>query len=188
MWQGRTVTAASDRFVEVYERFYQPVYLYCRRRTSLAKVDDAVAETFLAAWRLIEEIPVGDAALPWLYKVAYRRLMHQWRSGSRRHRLEKRLASLGVEMTPTPDDYAMSRHDSQLILQAASLLRRADQEILRLSLWEELDHDDVAAVLDINNVAVRQRLSRALKNLTREHNRLETRQVTTPAAQKGGAW
>ena len=182
------MSADSEKFEEIYGDFYQSVYLYCRRRTSLDRVDDAVAETFLTAWRMIHNLPEGDEALPWLYKVAYRRLMHQWRGATRRRRLDKRLSSIGMEATPLPDDYAISRHDSALMLHAVSRLRRRDQEILRLSLWEELDHSQVAVVLGITNDAVRQRLSRSLKRLTNEYNRLETKKAHTPAAQKGGAW
>ena len=80
------MTAGDTRFVEVYESFFRLVYGYCLRRTSPDKVDDAVAETFLVAWRRIGDVPIGDAALPWLYGVAYRVLSTQWRARSRRGR------------------------------------------------------------------------------------------------------
>jgi DNA-directed RNA polymerase specialized sigma24 family protein len=42
---------------------------------------------FLTMWRRIDEVPEGDAALVWLYGVAYRVIGHQWRSVKRRSRL-----------------------------------------------------------------------------------------------------
>ena len=57
-----------------------------------------------------------------------------------------------------------------------------------LSIWEDLSHSEIAVVLNISVDAVKQRLSRAKKNMTREYNRLEKRRFRTPAAQKGGAW
>lgn len=73
-----------------------------------------------------------------------------------------------------------------MVLEAASRLRRIDREILRLALWEELSHSDIAMVLDVRVDAVRQRLSRALKNLAREFERLERKPSPTPVAKRGG--
>lgn len=174
------------RFVEVYEKYHSPIYVYCRRRVSTDRVDDVVADTFLTAWRKIDQVPGGDEALPWLYGVAYRVLMHQWRGTSRRRRLKDRLASIGVDSSTQPEDYIVSSYESQRVLEAASKLRPIDQEILRLSLWEELSHAEVASVLNLAVDAVRKRLSRALENLTREFNRLEGKRSQSPAAQKGG--
>jgi DNA-directed RNA polymerase specialized sigma24 family protein len=61
------MTTSDARFVELYERNYWKVYRYCRRRTSADRVDDAVADTFLTAWRNIGDVPQGDAGLRWLY-------------------------------------------------------------------------------------------------------------------------
>ena len=175
------------RFVHAYERYYRSMYVYCRRRVSADRVDDVVAETFLTAWRKVDQLPAIDEALPWLYGIAYRELMHHWRGSSRRRRLEGRLASLGVDAPRPPEEYIVSSYESRAVLEATSRLKATDQEILRLSLWEELPHADIAAVLDLNEDAVRQRLSRALKNLTREFNRKQSKPNRTPAAQKGGA-
>ncbi|MEU9884548.1 sigma factor [Sphaerisporangium sp. NPDC051011] len=56
------------RFVEIYEHAYRPVLAYALRRCQ--DPDDAadvVAETFMTAWRRIEEVPEGDAARLWLF-------------------------------------------------------------------------------------------------------------------------
>lgn len=182
------MTANDARFIELYESYHRLIYAYCRRRASADRVDDAVAETFLVAWKKIDDIPRSSHALPWLYGVAYRVLAQQWRGMSRRRRFESRLASLGVPTPDLPEDYIVTRHDSRQILDAAARLRTADQEILRLSLWEELSHADIAQVLGIKPDAVRQRLSRAVKGLAREFDRLELKSSHTPAAEKGGMW
>ncbi len=55
---------SDARFSEVYNAFHWHVYAYCFHRTSRETVDDAVADTFLTAWRKIERIPDGADALP----------------------------------------------------------------------------------------------------------------------------
>ena len=175
-----------SRFVEAYESQYRSVFVYCRRRLPADRVDDAVAETFLTAWRKIDDMPSGDRVLPWLYGVAYRVILHVWRGSYRRRRLGNRLASLGVDVPAPPEEFIVASYESSVVLEATRRLKNTDQEILRLHLWEELPHPEIALALDLKEDAVRQRYARALKNLTREFNRLEATTSRSPAAQEGG--
>ena len=72
------------------------------------------------------------------------------------------------------------------MIKAASRLRQADQEVLRLTLWEELSHADVAEVLGLEPGTVKQRAFRARRNLAKEYQKL-TKENLPPAALKGGA-
>lgn len=145
--------------------------------------DEAVAETFLIAWRKIEDVPDGDEALPWLFAVAYRTLGHQRRSATRRTKLAVKLASVGATQMQAPEDYIVIRQEAQRIIEALSRLKAKDQEILRLSVWEELTHDQIAQMFDLSATAVRKRLSRARQRLAREFGRIEKR-VTPPLLRK----
>lgn len=180
------MTASDIRFVEIYEAYFRRVYGYCRRRTSPDRVDDVVAETFLAAWRRINDVPVGDEALPWLYQVAYRTLGNHWRGLSRRRNLDDKLSSIGVTPVSAVEDYIVRGHEFRQVLEASSALKSTDQEILKLAVWEELPHAHIAVALEISAGAVKQRLYEARKNLTHEYNRLENQRTKPPAVQKGG--
>jgi RNA polymerase sigma-70 factor, ECF subfamily len=174
-------------FARLYRRCYRPIRDFCRRRLASDLVDDAVAETFLAAWRHHEDVPDGDEALVWLYGVAYRVVGHQWRSTARRRRLEARLRSVALRPGSAADESVIDGDDSRLVLVAAAHLSDTDAEVLRLRAWEQLDISDIAAVLEIAPNAVKQRLYRAKRNLAREYRRLESRQTSNPDAPKGGA-
>lgn len=182
------MTVSDAQFVRLYERHYRSVYAYCRRRVSSDHVDDVVAETFLVAWRRIESIPAGDQALAWLYAVAYRAVGHQWRGASRQARLESRLNGLGVSTVAPADEMLIVDHDSRRALEALSHLSSVEQEILRLTVWEELPHTEIAEVLGLSVDAVKKRFSRARKRLANELNRMERSRSKPPAVQKGGAW
>ena len=181
------MTATDARFVEIYESFYGYVYAFCRRRVGAERVDDAVAETFLVAWRRIGDVPDGDGALRWLYAVAYRVVGHQWRRSTRHQKLSKRLAAIAATEVTPPDDFVVVSDESARVLEAASRLRRSDRELLIMAFWDELSHADIATILKIEHSAVKQRVYDAKKRLTREFNRLQGRRVHTPAAEKGGA-
>jgi RNA polymerase sigma-70 factor (ECF subfamily) len=122
--------------------------------------DDAVAETFLVAWRRLGDVPQGDLALPWLYGVARRVVSEDRRSGRRRDRLLARLSSLGpAEDLPTVQ---VERLDDHMAVQSAlARLRPKDQELLRLAEWEELTTGELAQVFNCSTNAVAVRLHRA---------------------------
>lgn len=181
------MTVGDARFAEVYERFFRHVYGYCLRRSSPDRVDDVVAETFLVAWRRIGDVPEGEAALPWLYSVAYRVLSTHFRGRSRQRRLDEKLNGVGVEPVLSIEDFVVMSEDSTQVFNAMSRLKSTDQEILKLTVWEELSHAEIAEVLRIGVGAVKQRALIARKNLTREYNRLEKKRIKPLAAQKGGS-
>ena len=105
------MTSGDAQFADLYGRYYRQVYAYCRRRTTSEHAEDAVVETFLVAWRRMDELPGGEQALAWLYRAAYRTLGHQWRGLSRRTRLNEKLSSVGVETVNPPEDGFLVRSD-----------------------------------------------------------------------------
>jgi RNA polymerase sigma factor (sigma-70 family) len=181
----RPMSDEEARFSDLYRRFGQHIRAYCTRRTNSSDVADAVAETFLVAWRKIERIPEGDAILPWLYGVAYRVLSHQWRHKARGRRLVEKLQGMASAEAMSLEVLVVRNEKYRLVLQASSRLKPIDREVLRLTLWEEMSHADVAAVLGIGLAAVKQRAYRARRNLAAEYERL-TNQPQPPAAWKGG--
>lgn len=180
------MTAQDARFAEVYERFFRQVYGYCLRRTSADRAEDVVAETFLVAWRKFDEVPTGDAALPWLYSVAYRVLSTHFRGMSRQRRLAEKLTSVGLDPVASTEDFVVMSEEATHLFAAMERLKTTDQEILKLTVWEELSHAEIAEVLRIKVGAVKQRALVARRNLTREFNRQEKKRIKPLAAQKGG--
>jgi RNA polymerase sigma-70 factor (ECF subfamily) len=178
------------QFADLYARHHRQIRDYCRRRLACDVLDDAVAEVFLVAWRRIEDVPKGDDALVWLYRVAYRVVGRQWRNTARRARLDVRLRSVVHRPVSAADESVVRADEHRLVLEAAERLSDADAEVLRLVTWEQLSTAEVAAVLDINTNAVKQRLHRAKQHLAREYRRLDARTTPTnptPDAPRGGA-
>jgi RNA polymerase sigma factor (sigma-70 family) len=185
---SRFVDSSDDvLFAQLYQRHLGSIRSYCRRRVTTDRVDDAVAEVFLTAWRRIDDVPAGDDALLWLYRVAYRVIGHEWRSEARRRRLGDRMQSM-ARPSPLPgtDETSIQADECRLVLEAATRLGGSDAEVLRLVAWEQLSIADVAEVLGIATNAVNQRLHRARRNLGNEYRRLESRQFSTPDAPQGG--
>ncbi len=153
-------------FDDLYRRHYRGVYRYCRRRVSRDRVEDAVAEVFTVAWRRIDAVPEGPDSLLWLYGVARRVVMHEWRSADRRMRLVRRACSTAPTPGPlSPELQVVEQARYRLVRDAASRLRPQEVEILLLTACEELSQAEVAHVMGISPGAVKQRLYRARRKL-----------------------
>lgn len=185
MW---AVTTSDVRFRELYVSYFKFVHAYCRRRTDPDRVDDVAAEVFLVAWKKIDQVPDGSAALPWLYGVAYGVLTNVWRGVSRQKRLREKLNIVGVETVAPADEYMVVRQDARQILEAMNQLKTSHQEVLRLAVWEGLSGSELALALDVSVDAAKQRLSRAKRGLARAYNRLDSENRSSFVARKGGAW
>jgi RNA polymerase sigma factor (sigma-70 family) len=151
------------RFRAVYGDNYHCVLGYLLRRTSSREdAEDLLAETFLTAWRRLEEMPSGEARL-WLYGVARNALANHRRGERRRGRLTGRLlAAASVQ------HQAQAEGDLAWIAAAFSRLRPDDRELLALAAWEGLDPGEIATVLGCSRNGARIRLHRARRRLARE--------------------
>ena len=169
-----TCTGSSEqRYRRLFDRHHREVYAYCRRRADADSAADAAAETFLVAWRRVDDVPDGDAALGWLYGVARRVLANEFRRTKRSRRLLIRLSRVDPVRDPTPEVLVVRREQDTEVLAALAQLRTEDQELLRLALWEEAPHAQIAAVLGCSTQAVTQRIYRATRRAAKEFKRLD---------------
>jgi RNA polymerase sigma-70 factor (ECF subfamily) len=146
----------GDRLEDLFEAHHRALLAYAGRRTpTLTDAEDVVAEVFLVVWRRLDDLPEGEAALPWLYGVARKTIANQRRGRFRRARLHERLVQTSERTTaPAPTG-------GEPALAALERLGESDRELLRLVAWEELSHAEIAKVLGISVNAVAIRLHRA---------------------------
>lgn len=140
-----------------------------RRLTDDAAAWDVVSETFLAAWRNRDRVPVADEEVaPWLYALAGNVVRNHRRSQARSLRLVAKVAAapldgnlgLGAEIDVADDVVGRDR-----LQQALAALSEGDLEVLRLVAWEGLGPAELATALDIDRSAAKVRLSRARRRL-----------------------
>lgn len=180
---------ADQRFRAMYHATEREVLAYFLRRTDEISARDGAAETFLVAWRRIDDVPVGDEALPWLYGVARRVLANQRRSRRRYAALGRKLSGIDVPDVPSPEVIVLRRSEDQEILDAVERLRPEDQEILRLAIWEELPHRQIAEMVGTSAHAITQRIYRITRQLARDvarPARSPVRRAAPPVSEGGG--
>src|SRR5574342_1417972 len=144
--------AVRARFESLYAAHYDLIVEYALRRTSTREdAYDVVAETFLTAWRRLDQAPEGAAVRLWLYGIARRVAANHVRGVRRRQRLQARLFSGTVNSHSTgltdrsPEGSGVDVRDA--IAAAFAQLDPDDQEILLLVGVEGLSPSEAAIVL-----------------------------------------
>ncbi|MFF5265262.1 RNA polymerase sigma factor [Actinomadura viridis] len=169
------------RFEDVYAANRARILGYALRRTRDPQdAADVLAETFLTAWRRLDDVPPGDQARLWLYGVARRVLANHHRGERRRSALA---ADLGSRLRDGLTGQDAPGHDLAGVGAAFRGLPEADRELLSLVGWEGLDHGEIATVLGCSRNAVRIRLHRARRRFARALARTDADAPgTTPSA------
>jgi len=141
---------------------------YARRRVLPAEVDEVVAETFVVAWRRIDDVPAYP--LPWLLGVARGVSANVTRAARRRDALHDRLvATTSTPVTPGPENVDPDlSHELRLALQRLS---DDDRELLTLMAWDGLSRKDAALALGCTRSTLAVRLHRARRRMLAELHR-----------------
>ena len=158
--------ARAERFGMLYGAHFSAVLAFALRRAATPEdAADIVAETFLVAWRRLEEVPLGGDARPWLYGAARKLLANQRRGAGRRDRLGDRLRR---ELPTVVPGHADRLAAVAPVGAALGRMRPLDREVLELTLWEGLEPREVALALGLTPGAVRTRLNRARARIRAE--------------------
>jgi RNA polymerase sigma factor (sigma-70 family) len=185
--KGANVPAPPDpapaerrrRFDELYRSHHREVLGYLLRRTP--NTDDAAdvfAETFLAAWRRLDDLPSDPEVRLWLYGTARRTLANYRRGERRRLALADRLRA---DLTSRYEPPEFSGELAEISAAFRHLPER-DRELLSLVAWEGLDPGQIATVLGCTRNAARIRLHRARRRLADELARRPRPQGDAPPA------
>ncbi len=162
-----TDEARVAQFRLLYDAGYPRIVAYALRRArSQDEAYDIVGDTFMTAWRRLDDMPPEDARIAWLYGIARRVLSNHYRSTDRRRRLAERLQTEAPAISSAADD------GPEVVRVALGRLRPDDREILTLATWDDLTNDEIAGALGLTTATVALRLHRARGRLARELARL----------------
>jgi RNA polymerase sigma-70 factor (ECF subfamily) len=170
---GEGDSAAGDprsRFRSLYESTFPDIYAFVARSEGPGSdTDDVVAETYLVAWRRLNDVPAPPNDRLWMYGVARNTLARFRRTRQRRGQLFRRLSSQPDDSVPAIEP--QSRHPG--VLDALSHLPSREREVIQLIYWDGLSQDEAATVIGCSANALRIRLHRAKKRLSRRLGTLD---------------
>jgi RNA polymerase sigma-70 factor (ECF subfamily) len=159
-----TRSQAGDReaFRALYRALHAPVSRYVWSRvTDRTEAEEVVAQVFL---KLVEALPRVDAKRPviaYAIGIARNALIDRAAGKARQDALveEESAESAGAL------DALIAREELAALRQQLSGLPQEAQEILRLRYGDGLRFAEIAEMLQLNEAAVRQRASRAIREL-----------------------
>lgn len=151
----------EERFSEAFRAHYSELTRFVARRAPSRIVEDVVADTFVTAWRRFDDDPTHIR--PWLFAIAYNVMRTQLRGLGRWESLQVRV---DAEPSSPIGDFADEVALRTDVVEAFSRLKPADQEVLSLAVWEELDSAGAALVLNCSARAYLVRLHRARRRLS----------------------
>jgi RNA polymerase sigma-70 factor (ECF subfamily) len=157
-------------FESLYEMYKGPIY-----RTALAITSDRSAaeeilqDTFLRAFKHLDNIREGVSLSPWLYRIAVN-LAYDWTA--RRSRgpvaLESVIECLIAPMSASPEYKVEQRELYSLVYEALEKLEFKQRATLVLFYLHDLSLAEVAEIMDCPVGTVKSRLHYARENLRRE--------------------
>lgn len=160
---GADAEGQRARLERVFTEHADAVRRYARLHIDDASADDVVAETFLVAWRRIDDIPT--AVLPWLLGVARNVVSNQHRGRARHAALVTRLERQpALEHGPTVSEEVADR---RALLAALGRLDPTDQELLLMWAWFDVTASQGATIVGCSTTAYAVRLHRARRRMRR---------------------
>ncbi|MFH5878643.1 RNA polymerase sigma factor [Arthrobacter sp. NA-172] len=147
----------EKRFLAAHAAAHDRIYRYFRRRTDgAATAEDLCAEVFRIAWE--KSAHGDDLSVIVLFGVAKNVLRNYDRSALRSTGLIDALRLERVPETPA---------DGSAVLDGIDRLAPKEKEVLLLTYWDGLTAAQVSNLLNTSSTAVRMRLHRARKELSR---------------------
>lgn len=153
---------AFERFVTAHE---EAVLRYARTRTDDPSVaEDALQETFIAAWRSAHTFRSGGSARAWLLTIARNAVRRQYRRPAGApdafEPLDEAAVRAGWGRDPH-DEWANRITAAQVLERGFQRLSPEDREILVLRDLDGLSNEKTAALLAVSLPAVKSRIHRA---------------------------
>ena len=162
--------ADPDRFVTLFDRYYDEIHRYARSRLGAEIAEDLASETFLVAFRRRAAFDPGvgvGQVRSWLYGIATNLVRRHRRDEERRFRAMARVREESND--PGHDERIVVRLSAERIrgeLAAALAAQPAlDRDVLLLMALGGLDHHEIAAALNIPYGTVCSRLNRVRRKV-----------------------
>jgi RNA polymerase sigma-70 factor, ECF subfamily len=162
---AEAISASVDdprAFELVFDRHFDVVFRYLRRRVGRYRAEELAAETFAQALASAARYDRSYAdARPWLFGIAVNLLRHHYRREERELRAYGRTGTDPLASEEPSLERLHAEASQPVIAAALAELPLIEREALLLYAWAELGYGEIAQALGIPVGTVRSRLNRA---------------------------
>lgn len=142
----------DEAFIELYEKFFPPVYgmIFARLKDSMA-ADDVVSEIFMKVALSLNKYDRKFAFSTWLFKIATNTLIDYYRKQSRRHEESwEEFFEQEAPISEQPEEKLLSSERTKKLLTAMGQLNERQQRIIELRYWSGLSNVEIAEMLNLS--------------------------------------
>ena len=169
VWLVRVQNGDQQAFTHIVEAYQKPVYNLCYRMLNNAEdAEDAAQETFLRAYRSINQFDHSRQFSTWLLSIAAHYCIDQIR--------KNRMTIISLEDQPNqeipdklpgPESTLSKRAEQDRMRLLLEKLNPTDREAVIMYYWYNYSYDEIAQSLSLSESAVKSRLHRARKEMAR---------------------
>lgn len=159
----------AEAWETIFRRYRLPLYVYIfelvrDEQTSL----DLVQDTFINAFRHLATLRDGDRFGGWLFSIAHRKCVQQWRRRDRDGELREELADAPATGDDVPLDLLIREEQEAELMKLLSVLPLPQRSALLLHFVEGFSLEEIARITGTQVGTVKSRLhyaKRALRKL-----------------------
>lgn len=168
---ARLVAGDEDALADLYDRHAGPVYSLAYAITvDAADAEEAVADTFLQAWRQASRFdPRRGSVAAWLMTMARTRALDLVRARGRRDRVQQEASRMVADVTGSVADDASATTDAlharRLTGRLLSELPAEQRRAIELAYLQGMSHSEIAAELGTPLGTVKTRIRTGMQKL-----------------------
>ena len=166
----------GEMLAVLFDRYQVPLFnFYCRLTADRAASEDLVQDVFFRILKYRHSYRPGTPFRAWMYQIA-RNARQDY------HRKHPEAIPYEPEMSPATrsDDPVETEQQNALLQKALLMLPEDKREVLLLSRFQELKHEEIAGLLECEVGTVKVRVHRALRELRAIFEKLSTGALNPP--------
>lgn len=157
---------------DAYRSYHAPLLSFLSRRLPERSVAADIAQTVFAALAARPSHPSIREVRPYLFRAARNQLAEYYRSQERGFESAERIAAdpsfASEKHEPSPEEEAIRRDKLNRLRAIIDAMPEKRRRVFLLARFQELTESEIAARLGMTREAVRQHVSRAMRDCQRE--------------------
>lgn len=167
---AQLLAGQQDALSSLYGRYAPLVFNLAAQSLDRTAAEDIVQDVFLTVWRRADTFDAERGAFrAWLLQIAHHRILNEFRRRGRRPRTAPNEDEFDLEAIPTdapdPAENAWQEYRRTAVQAAFAGLPPHQRQPLGLAFFEELTHEQVAAVLSLPLGTTKSRIRAGLREL-----------------------
>jgi RNA polymerase sigma-70 factor (ECF subfamily) len=162
----------EESFRSLFDRFHGPLFHFFQNRGfSTQESQDLIQETFLRVYVGIDAFRGESRWEHWLFRIAANTALKAVRHRAAAKRAGESVPLEGEEIEaagPAPLRQLLGKERLELLVEAIDRLPAQMRRCVRLRVFQDLDYDEIAEVLQISPSTVKVQLFKARKRLKME--------------------